>query len=101
MAINVSVTNAQSFDEITENSFLDITFTNTNSFTYAAGNVYYYALLTDSSDPALTQEVTFVINHATGGTIAADTPQSFTIENTQNLVPVIAGSDGRILYSAA
>lgn len=101
MAINVTVTDAQPFNETTENSFLDITFTNTNAFTYAAGNVYYYALLTDSSDPALTQEVTFKVTHATGGTVDAETPETFTIENTQDLVPIITGSDGRILYSPA
>ncbi len=101
MEVNVSVSTAQSFDGITQNSFLDVTFTNTNSFTYVAGNVYYYALLTDSSDPALTQEVTFKIDYAEGGTIDANTSQSFTIENTQNLVPDISGGNGRILYNAA
>ena len=101
MAINVSVTTAQAFDQSTDNDFLDIVFTNTNAFTYVAGNVYYYALLTDASDPALTQKVTFTINHVSGGTVAANTPQSFTIENTQHLVPTIVGSDGRILYNAS
>ncbi|HZK43988.1 MAG TPA: hypothetical protein VFC73_06830 [Syntrophomonadaceae bacterium] len=102
MEVNVSVTAAEPFDEITQNSFLDITFTNTDSFTYVAGNVYYYALLTDSSDPdALTQEVTFKIDYAEGGTVEANTSQSFTIENTQNLVPDVSGGNGRILYNIA
>ncbi len=101
MAINVTVTTAEAFDTITQNGFLDITFTNTNEFTYAASNVYYYALLTDSSVPALTQEVTFKVNYTQGGTIDADTSKTFTIENTLNLVPVITGDDGRILYKAA
>ncbi|MDD3766169.1 MAG: hypothetical protein PHF89_03130 [Eubacteriales bacterium] len=100
MAIDVSVTNIEPFNETIENAFLDITFTNTSSFTYAAGNIYYYALLTDSSDPELTQEVTFKVTHATGGTVDEDTSETFTIENTNNLVAPIAGTDGRILYNA-
>ncbi len=101
MQVNVSVTAAQQFDQISENSFLDITFTNVAAFTYGAGNVFYYVLLTDSSEPALTQEVAFKLNYAQGGTIAADTSQTFTIENIENLVPNVIGSNGRILYNAA
>ena len=100
MEVNVSVTEAKALDNLSPNSFLDITFTNEQSFTYAAGNVYYYALLTDSSDPEQTQEVTFIVNHTEGGTIAAETSKTFTIENTQNLVPTISASNGRILYNA-
>lgn len=100
MAIDVSVTSAEALNESVENALLDITFTNSNPFTYAAGNIYYYALLSDSSSPALTQEVTFVVPKASGGTVAEDTEETFTIENTLNLVPPIDGTNGRILYKA-
>lgn len=100
MEVDVTVTTAEQFNELVENGFIDITFTNTDAFTYAPGNVYYYALLTDSSVPAIEQEVTFVINHAVGGTVLANTPQNFVIENTENLIPDVTGSNGRILYHA-
>jgi len=100
VAINVTVAEAEPFNTLSENSFLDITFTNTAEFTYAAGNIYYSALLTDSSEPANMQEVTFKVTEAEGGTIASGTPKTFTIENTENLVPTITGSNGRILYNA-
>lgn len=102
MAINVTVANAESLSADTPHAFLDITFTNTNSFDYAANsNIYYYALLTDSTPGSpLTREVTFTLAQTAGGTIAANTPQTFTFENTTNLLPVITGSDGRICYVA-
>jgi hypothetical protein len=100
MAINVTVTNAEPLNLSMPNAFLDITFTNTNAFDYAGNsNIYYSALLTDSTPgTALTREVTFVVSQTTGGTIAANTSQTFTFENTTNLVPTITGSDGRIIY---
>lgn len=98
MEANVTVAAAQAFDSLTENSFIDIIFTNTAGFTYAAGNIYYSALLTDSSEPAITQEVVFKETAAEGGTVAPGTSKTFTIENTNNLVPTVTGSEGRILY---
>lgn len=102
MAIAVTVATNETLSTVEENSFLDITFTNTEAFSYAANsNVYYYALLTDStSGTPLTQEVTFVINYTAAGDVPADTEQTFSFENTLNLVPTITGSDGRILYTA-
>ncbi len=101
MQVAVTVTTPQAFDDLAPDSFLQITFTNTTEFTYVAGNVLYYALLTDSSDPEVTQEVTFKINHTEGGVVAEETPQTFTIENTQDLVPTVTGSNGKIFYHAA
>lgn len=102
MAINVTVTNAEAFDKSVNDAFYDITFTNTNSFNYAgSSNIYYAALLTDSTPgTALTQEVTFSIYEATQGTIAANTNQTFTFENTENLISPVTASNGRILYVA-
>ncbi|ABX42313.1 hypothetical protein [Lachnoclostridium phytofermentans] len=102
MAINVSVTNAEPFDKSVNDAFYDITFKNTNSFDYAgSSNIYYVALLTDSTPgTALTQEVTFLIFEATQGTIAADTEQNFTFENTEKLIAPVTASNGRILYVA-
>ncbi|GKX27659.1 hypothetical protein SH1V18_01390 [Vallitalea longa] len=100
MAIEVTVANAETLDASTQGAFLDITFTNTNAFDYAANsNVYYYALLTDSTaGTPLTREVTFIINQVAQGTVAADTEEIFTFENTTDLVEPITGSDGRICY---
>jgi hypothetical protein len=102
MAIEVTVATAEALDSSEENSFFDITFTNTNAFSYAANsNVYFYALLTDStSGTPLTREVTFVISETTEGTIAADTENTFTFENSTNLVPAITASNARICYVA-
>lgn len=102
MAINVTVTNAESFDLSTADAFFDIIYTNTNAFDYAENsNIYYYALLTDSTPvTALTREVTFSIHELTEGTIAADTPQTFTFENTTDLLSPITASGGRICYLA-
>ncbi len=102
MAINVTVANAENFDTSEENVFFDITFTNTNAFSYAANStIYYYAFLTDStSGTALTREVTFAVDETASGTIAAGTPITFTFENTTNLVPAITPSDGRIFFVA-
>lgn len=102
MAINVNVTNAEAFDKSVNDAFYDITFTNTNSFSYAGtSNIYYAALLTDSTPgTALTQEVTFSIYEATQGTMAADTNQTFTFENTEKLISPVTASNGRILYIA-
>ncbi len=97
MAIEVTVTTAEQLDELTPDAFLDITFTNTNAFDYAANsNVYFYAELTD--DNALTQNVTFTLPVTSAGTMAANTDTSFSFENTTNLVAPITGSNGRILY---
>ena len=100
MAIPVTVATNEALSTSEEAAFLDVTFTNSEAFSYAANsNVYYSALLTDStSGTPLTQEVTFVINHTTAGNVAADTEQTFSFENLMNLVPEITGSDGRILY---
>ena len=68
-----------------------------HKFTYAAEYLYYAR---NRFDPELTQEVTFKVTHATGGTVDEDTSETFTIENTNNLVAPIAGTDGRILYNA-
>ncbi len=102
MAINVTVTNAEALDNSTPNAVLDISFTNTNAFSYAANsNIYYYALLTDStSGTPLTREVTFSVSEVTQGTVAANTTKTFTFENTTNLVPTITGTSGRICYVA-
>lgn len=101
MAINVSVTSAEALDPVDQNKFFDITFTNTNSFDYAANSkIYYYALLTDStSGTPLTREVTFTVSKTTEGSIAANTAEVFTFENTTNLVPTINPSNGRICYT--
>lgn len=100
MAINVTVTNAEALSADTPNAFLDVTFTNTNPFDYAANsNIYYYALLTDSTPGTpLTREITFTFPKTASGTVAANTPQTFTFENSTNLLPLITGSDGRICY---
>ncbi|PHV72328.1 hypothetical protein CS063_02300 [Sporanaerobium hydrogeniformans] len=99
MAINVTVTDAQALDANTPNTFFDITFTNTNEFDYAENsNIYFYALLTDSTSATTT--VTFTLPKTTAGTIAANTSTSFTFENTANLVPTVTASQGRILYVA-
>lgn len=102
MAINVTVTSAETMDPSNPNAYFDVTFTNTNEFSHAANsNIYYHALLTDStSGTPLTRQVTFTVSKTTQGTIAANTPQTFTLENTTNLVPTITGSEGRILYLA-
>ncbi|MFA9464302.1 MAG: hypothetical protein ACERKN_08390 [Velocimicrobium sp.] len=82
--------------------FFDIIFTNTNAFSYAANStIYYYAYLTDSTaGTPLTREVTFAVDEVAEGTVAADTPVTFTFENTTNLVPTVTPSDGRIFYVA-
>lgn len=99
MAINVTVTTAEVLSANSPDSFLDITFTNTNAFDYAANsNIYFYALLTDSQSATTT--VTFILPQTTAGTMAADTETTFTFENTTNLEPTIVGSDARILYVA-
>lgn len=99
MAINVTVTTAQALDANTPDAFFDITFTNTNEFDYAANsNIYFYALLTDSTSATTT--VTFTLPQTTAGTIAANTATTFTFENTTNLIPTVTGSNGRILYVA-
>lgn len=102
MAINVTITSAEPLSADTPNAFIDITFTNTNAFDYAANsNIHYYALLTDSTPGSpLTRAITFTLSHTTAGTVAANTPQTFTFENTTNLLPSITGSDGRICYVA-
>lgn len=102
MAIAVTVTTNETLSEVLEDAVLDITFTNEEAFTYAANStVYYLALLTDSTPVTpITRQVTFSVFHATGGTVAADQTQSFTFENTTNLVGTITGSDGRICYMA-
>ncbi|KXL52192.1 hypothetical protein CLNEO_23570 [Anaerotignum neopropionicum] len=102
MAIAVTVTTNETLSEVQDNAVLDITFTNLEAFTYAAeSTVYYLALLTDSTPVTpLTREVTFSVYHETGGTVDADETQSFTFENTTNLIPEITGSDGRICYMA-
>lgn len=101
MAILVNVTAAEALDLSTDNVLLDITFTNTESFTYKAdSNIYYYAKLTDSTATPKTREVTFTVHEDTGGTIEALASKTFTIDNTTNLVPTIAASDGRICYYA-
>ena len=100
MEVNVTVNTPTPFDTLdSEDSILDITFTNIAGFTYAAGNIYYIAELTDSSDPPITQEVVFKVTEAVGGTVNPNTSKLFTIENTQNLVPNITAT-GRILYHA-
>lgn len=99
MAINVTITTAEVLSANSLDSFLDITFTNTNAFDYAANsNIYFYALLTDSQSATTT--VTFILPQTTSGTMAADTETTFTFENTANLEPTIVGSDARILYVA-
>lgn len=102
MAINVTVTNAENFDTDILDAYYDVNFTNTNAFSYAANsNIYYSALLTDSTPVTpLTQEVTFKIAETTEGTMAADTSQPFTFENIENLVSPVTASNGRILYTA-
>ena len=102
MEITVTPTAAESFDLSSENRFYDITFTNSNSFDYAANsNIYYYALLTDSTPTTpLTRAVTFTMSETTEGTIAADTAQTFTFENTTDLVAPVTASNGRICYVA-
>ncbi|WP_304508065.1 hypothetical protein [Anaerotignum sp.] len=102
MAIAVTVTTNETLSEVQDNAVLDVTFTNSEAFTYAAeSTVYYLALLTDSTPVTpLTREVTFSVYHATSGTIAADQTQTFTFENSTSLVPTITGSDGRICYMA-
>ena len=102
MAVAVTVATNETLSEDRQNSVLDITFTNTEAFTYVADStVYYLALLTDSTTPtALTRQVTFSIYHATGGTVAASQTQTFTFENSTNLVAEITGSNGRICYKA-
>lgn len=50
MAINVTVAEGTTLDTSTENQVLSITFSSTAAITYAANsNVYYSALLTDST----------------------------------------------------
>lgn len=99
MAINVTVTSAETLDLNTPGAFLDITFTNTNAFDYAANsNIYFYAVLTDSL--SVTTNVTFTVPMTTSGTIAANTPTTFTFENLAKLNATITGSDARILYIA-
>jgi len=102
MEITVTPTAAESFDLSTDNAFYDITFTNTNIINYAANsNVYYYALLTDSTGGTpLTREVTFTLAETTQGSIPADTAQLFTFENTTSLVAPVTASNGRICYVA-
>ena len=102
MAINVTVANAENFNTSEDNVFFDITFTNTNAFSYHANStIYYYAFLTDStSGTALTREVTFAVSETTEGTIAANTSKTFTFENTTNLVPDITPTNGRIFFVA-
>ena len=96
MAIQVTVTTAEQLSELTPDAFLDITFTNTNDFDYAANsNIYFYAELTD--DNSATQNVTFTLPVTSAGTMAANTDTSFSFENTQSLVAPITGT-GRILY---
>ena len=99
MAINVTVTTAETLDANTPDAFFDITFTNTDAFTYAANSsIYFYALLTDST--SATEPVTFTLPKTTAGTIAANTATTFTFENTASLVPTVTGNNGRILYVA-
>ena len=100
MAINVTVATADQLSQSENDSFLEITFTNTNAFTYAANStIYYYALLTDSTpDTPLTREVTFTVEKTTSGTIAASSTQTFYFENTTDLIPTITGSNGKICY---
>jgi hypothetical protein len=102
MEITVTPTAAESFDLSLQNAFYDITFTNSNIINYAANSkVYFYALLTDSTPVTpLTREVTFALNETTQGSIAADTPQTFTFENTTSLVAPVTASAGRICYVA-
>ncbi len=102
MAIGVTVTTAENFDTSEDNVFFDITFTNTNAFSYAANsNIYYYAYLTDSTPTTpKTREVTFSVSKTTAGTIDANSTQTFTFENTTTLVPDITATDGRIFYVA-
>lgn len=102
MAIAVTVTTNETLSEVQDNAVLDITFTNSVAFTYAAqSTVYYLALLTDSTPGTpLTREVTFSVYHETAGTVDADQTQSFTFENSTSLVPTITGSNGRICYTA-
>ncbi|WP_143323067.1 hypothetical protein [Clostridium sp. HBUAS56010] len=102
MAINVSVTNAEAFNSSVEDAFFDISFTNDTAFNYAADtSIYYYALLTDSTEgTAKTQEVTFVVPKTELGTIDASTVQSFAFENTESLVAPVTATGGRILYVA-
>ncbi|MDD3413457.1 MAG: hypothetical protein PHY47_05600 [Lachnospiraceae bacterium] len=102
MAITVTVANAERLTPSTPNSFLDITFTNTNAFSYAANSkIYYYALLTDAtSGAALTREVTFVVSKSSAGDIDAGDSEPFIFENTTNLVSPITASNGRICYVA-
>lgn len=97
----IDISSPQAFNVSQDNQFFDITFKNTAAFSYAAGNIYFYALLTDSTTPsALTQEVTFVVTEATAGTYPINTVTPFTFKNTMNLVPTVTGSNGRILYTA-
>lgn len=103
MAISVSVSQPEALTESTSNAFLDITFSNSEAYTYAANStVYFYALLTDStSGTPKTLEVTFELPVTTSKTIDANTPQNFVFENTTNLVPTVTGSNGRICYLPA
>lgn len=100
MAITVTVNNAEPLDASNPSAFLDVTFSNTNEFDYDANsNIYYNVLLTDSTaGTALTREVTFIINKTTQGTIAANTNETFTFENSTDLVEPITASNGRICY---
>lgn len=100
MAINITVAAAQTLDETTDEAILDIILTNTAAFTPAAGNIYYCALLTDSTPTTpLTQEVTFTVATA-GSEIAGGTPQEFEILNSGSLIFPVTGSLGKILYTA-
>lgn len=102
MEITVTPTAAESFDLSTDNAFYDITFTNSNIINYAANSkVYFYALLTDSTGGTpKTRAVTFALSETTQGSIPADTPQTFTFENTTTLVAPVTASNGRICFVA-
>lgn len=100
MAINVTVAEGTTLDTSTENQVLSITFSSTAAITYAANsNVYYSALLTDSTpENAITRPVMFSVPYTTAGTITAGATKSFNFENTTNLVPTITASEGAIYY---
>lgn len=98
----VTVANGTPLTESNDEAIITVTFTNTNDFTYVAGNIYFTALLTDSTTPtAQTQTVTFTLVEATGGTMTGGTSNKFTMTNTESLTGTLTPSNGAIYYPAS
>lgn len=98
MALQVNVA-AQEINETDDEAAIDIIFTNTAAYTPATGNIYYMALLTDSTpETALTRSVTFSVAAVANVEVPANTPKEFIIDNTTELVFPITASLGKIVY---